>query len=514
MRYFPHYICKLRSMRQSQTKAKPKKVVIIGSGVAGLSCGIYSRINGYDTQIVDLHTKPGGQCTAWSRKGYRFDYCLHWVVGTARGPFYDIWHETGALNTQVEIVDHEASVKFMGETGDDFFIYTNLDRWEKYMKDMAPEDSVSITKMCNEMRKTFLVAPFANPPELRTIMELVKAMKMAPMMSIWTRHSKQSTQEYFKQLKFKNKRLLKFFNTFYAEEDFSAVVFLMMLAWFGQKNAGYPMGGSEPFTSRMAERFTGLGGNLVMGKRVTAIKVENDVAHGVCLDDGTEIVGDYIISAADGYNTIFELLDGRYVSKQITNAYENWKLFSPFVQISFGISKKIETDCVTQMVLAKGEFIGQTKLDLGYSIMNYAFDHTMAPEGKSVMVLRYDSAWELWEHLTDEQYRSEKKKIASEAASLMEKHFPGIAEFIEVTDIATPRTGVRYTGVWKGAYEGFLPSSKNIGKNIKMTLPGLKNFYMAGQWLFPGGGVPPAGQSGKWVAQLLCKKDRKKFKVK
>ncbi len=490
-----------------------KKIVIIGGGVAGLSCGIYARLNGYDAQIIDLHTKPGGQCTAWSRKGYRFDYCLHWVVGTARGPFFDIWNETGALNNQVEIVDHEISVKFLGEAGDDFFIYTNLDRWEKYLQEMAPEDRVPISKMCNQMRKTFLVAPFANPPELRTVMEIVKAMKMAPMMSIWMRHSKQSTKEYFKQLKFKNERLIKFFNTFYAEEDFSAIVFLMMLAWFGQKNAGYPMGGSEPFTSRMANRFTDLGGTLLMGKRVTSIVVNNDVAEGVLLDDGTRIDGDYIVSAADGFNTIFELLEGRYVSPQITDAYKNWKLFSPFVQISFGINKVIETDCVTQVVLARGESIGRTRLDLGYSIMNYAFDHTMAPEGKCVMVLRFDSAWDLWEHLTEAEYKEEKRIISIQAAAIMEKHFPGISEHIEVTDIATPRTGVRYTGVWKGAYEGFLPSSKNLGKNIKMTLPRLKNFYMAGQWLFPGGGVPPAGQSGKWVAQLLCKKDRKVFKT-
>jgi len=490
-----------------------KKIVIIGGGVAGLSCGIYSRLNGYDTQIIDMHTKAGGQCTAWSRKGYRFDYCLHWVVGTARGPFYDIWKETGALNDQVEIVDHEISMKFMGEEGDDFYIYTNIDRWEEYLISIAPEDRVPVSKMCNAMRKTFRVAPFANPPGLRTIAEYLGAIKMMPLMGIWIKHSKQACKDYFKELNFKNARMLKFFNTFYAEEDFSAMVFLMMLSWFGQKNAGYPMGGSEPFTSRMAKRFGDLGGDLTLGKKVQKINVEGDVVKGVTLHDGTVIESDYVVSAADGYSTIFDMLDGRYVTKQINEAYKSWKLFSPFVQVSFGIKKIINTECVTQFMLARHKMIGRTRLDLGYSVMNYAFDRTMAPEGKSVMVLRYDTPWELWEHLNDAEYRAEKELIATETLSLMEKHFPGISADIEVTDIATPLTGVRYTGVWKGAYEGFLPSSKNLGKNIEMTLPGLKNFYMAGQWLFPGGGVPPAGQSGKWVAQYLCKKDRKAFKT-
>jgi thioredoxin reductase len=29
-----------------------KKIVIIGGGVAGLSAGIYARLNGFDTEIV------------------------------------------------------------------------------------------------------------------------------------------------------------------------------------------------------------------------------------------------------------------------------------------------------------------------------------------------------------------------------------------------------------------------------------------------------------------------------
>jgi len=42
-------------------------------------------------------------------------------------------------------------------------------------------------------------------------------------------------------------------------------------------------------------------------------------------------------------------------------------------------------------------------------------------------------------------------------------------------------------------------------------LPKLKNFYMAGQWLFPGGGLPPAAQTGKWAVMLICKKEKINF---
>ncbi len=144
--------------------------------------------------------------------------------------------------------------------------------------------------------------------------------------------------------------------------------------------------------------------------------------------------------------------------------------------------------------------------------MNYSFDNTMAPEGKSVIVMRFESPWELWKDMQKEKYKEEKKKIAADCKKLLEKRFPGITEDIEVIDVATPLTDVRYTGVWKGSYEGFLPSAGNIMKKLDMKLPGLKNFYMAGQWLSPGGGLPPSAQTGKWTIRFICKKEKTAFK--
>jgi len=127
--------------------------------------------------------------------------------------------------------------------------------------------------------------------------------------------------------------------------------------------------------------------------------------------------------------------------------------------------------------------------------------------------MRYETPWEEWKNLTKEEYAAEKEKIRKDATMYLEKHYPGITPLIEETDVATPLTDVRYTGVWKGAYEGFMPSSKNLMDNLPPRLPGLKKFYMAGQWLFPGGGLPPAGQSGKWAVQYICKEEKKQFSV-
>jgi len=45
-----------------------KSIIIIGAGIAGLAAGCYGQMNGYRTQIFELHYNPGGLCTSWKRK--------------------------------------------------------------------------------------------------------------------------------------------------------------------------------------------------------------------------------------------------------------------------------------------------------------------------------------------------------------------------------------------------------------------------------------------------------------
>jgi len=489
-----------------------KKIVIIGGGIAGLSAGIYSAMNGFDTEIIEMHNVAGGQCTAWERKKYRFDYCLHWLVGTSKGAFYEIWKETNVINNETEIIDHEIHSRIFDKDRNEFIIYTDIDRWEKYLIMMAPEDTKSIGRMCNDMRKSALLSPFALPPELRNPLDYIRIIPvMLPIINLVRKFGRLTCKAYFDKLSFKNEKIKSFFDGLYGDRNFSALAFIFMLGWFNQKNAGYIKGGSFPMAQRMVEKFERLGGKISYKKRVEKVIVENNIARGVILTDGTTISSDYVISAADGYTTIYKMLEGKYISKKIDFAYKNWELFTPLVQVSFGINKVIKYSSPIIINISKDLKIGRTKLEYGYSIMNYSYDTTMAPEGKTAIVMRYESPWKLWENLEGDEYKNEKLQIEKDATGFLELEFPDITKYIEVIDVATPKTDVHYTGVKEGAYEGFMPSKENMMKSLGMQLPDLKNFLMAGQWLFPGGGLPPSAQTGKWSIQLICKKERQKF---
>jgi phytoene dehydrogenase-like protein len=75
-----------------------KSIIIIGAGMGGLSAGCYGQMNGYNTQIFEMHTLPGGQCASWKRKGYSFDACIHHLFGCSpSSKIYQLWNELGAM---------------------------------------------------------------------------------------------------------------------------------------------------------------------------------------------------------------------------------------------------------------------------------------------------------------------------------------------------------------------------------------------------------------------------------
>ena len=478
-----------------------------------MTAGIYAQKNGLQATIIEMHENPGGQLTAWERNGYLFDYCLHWLVGTDHGTYHEIWRETDAITDDVQIINHKTFVKMVDEEHGEFMIYNDLDEWEEYLINMAPEDERSLRKMCRMMRKGNRLDQFENPPGMRSVFDYFNSfLHIGSFFPVLLKYGKRNCRELFDDLGFNNKQLLFFLNKLFGGWDFSAIGFIVMLGWFHAKNAGYLKGGSSAMAKRIAEKFASLGGKFRFKSKVSEIIVENDTAKGVRLENEEIINADHVIGACDGHTILFEMLEGKYLNDQLKKAYTTWPLFTPLVMVSFGINDVIESENHITNYFKEGLSIGSTKVE-SYSIMNRSsYDPTFAPEGKTALLLQFESPWENWKDLSTIAYLDEKEAVRKDVVKLLEKHHPGITEKIEVIDVATPLTTARYTGVWKGAYEGFLPTS-DVLNGLPMKLPGLKNFTMAGQWLFPGGGLPPSAQSGKWAVKMLCEEEKVEFKA-
>jgi len=493
-----------------------KSIVIIGAGIAGLAAGCYGQMNGYRTRIFELHDKPGGLCTSWKREGYTFDGCIHWLVGSGAGSSFNrIWQELGAVQGR-EMVDHEEFVRVEGEDGKAFIVYTNLDRLERHMKELAPADAKVIEEFCGAARRftQFGGAMDDSAESSGPLAGIKAAFKILPFMPALIKYGKTSIQDF--AARFSDPFLRRAFATAFALPDFPIAGMLMTLAWMHDRDAGYPIGGSLAFAQAIERRYADLGGEIHYKSRVEKVLVKDDRAVGVRLADGSEHRADIVISAADGHATIFDMLGGRYVSDKVRGYYDELPIFQPIIQVSLGVARDLsnEPHMITYLLEEPITVAGETRERMG--VKHYCYDPTLAPAGKSVVVVIFESNYEYWRDLYQERerYEAEKQQIAITVIGQLEKRFPGVTGQVEVVDVATPMTYERYTGNWQGSMEGWLPTTRTAGMLIRgmdKTLPGLENLYMVGQWVEPGGGVPTAAMSGRKVIRMICKRDRRPF---
>ena len=121
--------------------------------------------------------------------------------------------------------------------------------------------------------------------------------------------------------------------------DFSMFFMLFTFAYLNNQNAGYPIGGSMPMSRALEKRFLDLGGEIRYKARVEKILVEKSCAVGIRLEDGSGYRAGRIISAADGHNTIYKMLDGKFKNESIEKMYREWKPFPPLVYVGIGVNR-------------------------------------------------------------------------------------------------------------------------------------------------------------------------------
>jgi phytoene dehydrogenase-like protein len=241
--------------------------------------------------------------------------------------------------------------------------------------------------------------------------------------------------------------------------------------------------------------------------------VENDRAVGVRLEDGSDQKSDIVISAADRHSTIFEWLDGKYVDDKIRGYYDRLPVFPPIVFVCLGVAADLgEEPYVISYPLKNRIRIGNSEHErIRVRIHNY--DPTLAPAGKTVLSVKIPTDYNYWNEIgrDRQKYEAEKAGVEEAVINAVAERYTEIKLKIEAVDVATPLTFVRYTGNWRASYEGWQFTRDTMRVKIKPTLPNLSNFYMAGQWLAPGGGLPGAALSARRTVKLLCETERIPF---
>src|SRR5690606_36953189 len=131
-----------------------------------------------------------GLCTSWHKGEFTVDGCAHWILGSDKGSgFYHMWKELLDLETipfhhhryRVAVELHKNQDKYGNKI---FYFYNNLDEFQNYMLDLAPEDEAVIKEYISDVRK---LQQFEMPPvmdELPLIPSIVRGIKMSRYLTL------------------------------------------------------------------------------------------------------------------------------------------------------------------------------------------------------------------------------------------------------------------------------------------------------------------------------------------
>lgn len=423
--------------------------------------------------------------------------------------------------------------RVVDEEGRAVTFYTDPDRLERHLNELSPEDAPLARTFCADIRRLAKnpMYPFLKPWPLMSMRERFKMiLGVLPDARLYARNAGLQMNAFCG--KFKSPLLRRSFpNIFFQDpEVFPLLPYMYNLACAHNKNAGIPQGGSLGLAKSVEKRYRDLGGEISYRAKVTRVLVDGDRAVGIELADGSRHYADAVVSACDGATTIYKLLEGKYVDQKIDKLYKEvmlqpQQIYPGGMSVFLGIDGQFgegEAHSTTYLLNPKDADALPAAVQRSLVVQHRSrYSNGIASAGKSVLHCTFFADFDYWKKLRKEnreQYRAEKRKVVHFIQDFRERRYPGLREKTEVVQVASPATTERYTGNYNGsilAWRSFSQAedlANSFTNEYGMKLPGLKNFYMAGQWV-SGGGLIRAASSGRFAVQFLCRDQKRPFQA-
>jgi all-trans-retinol 13,14-reductase len=492
--------------------------VIIGAGLGGLSCGAAFARQGFRPLVLEKHTKPGGYATTFKRPGgFVFDASLHSTTVSARNGVFDLIPGFPEIKG-VEFVPHRTLYRAIFPEDDIRVPDRDLPAYVASLAARFPEEKAGIEGLFDDMKGLASdvnklsaaggkidMARFAQdyPVLVRTLGKPWGAMVDARL---------------------KNPRLKAIVSALWGyfglpPSKLSPFYYALPTIGYLEQGGFYPIGESQKISDAFAAFIEAHGGKVMLRTPVDKILVKDGAAYGVKTADGREFTGKVVVSNANAPDTFRKMLDEPELVKATLARMDKLGIGLATFQVFLGLKK----DLVGEIGLKDTEVF----YNPGYDIeADYAavvrgdftdpgfgatlYDNLVkgySPEGKntlSLMTLQGYGPWEKYEADyfagRKDAYRAEKNRLADILIDKAEKVLlPGLRRAIEIREVATPLTNVRYTANPRGAIYGWDQTLDNSGRSRFPQRTPVKNLYLAGAWTFPGGGYGACIPSG-----LLC----------
>jgi prolycopene isomerase len=286
----------------------------------------------------------------------------------------------------------------------------------------------------------------------------------------------------------------------------SFVYFASVLAAYIRRGPAFPGGRSQALSAAFQNRFEELGGEARMNCGVARITTKDGRVSGVITDGGEHIECGWVISNADPISTCRDMIGAEKVPAKFFDRLRSSEVASSTINVYMGLACSHQDLGLTEHEI----FINEDyDFDSHYAVMravqspkgiavtcyNVVYPD-ISPPGTSIVVLTGLMFGKPWFQLQPDQYVETKNRIADAMINKAERVAPGLRDWIEVVEVSTPLTNMRYANTMEGSIYGFnQPPRDNMVWRMKHRGP-VEGLYFVGAWTQPGGGFEPAIMSG------------------
>jgi phytoene dehydrogenase-like protein len=495
----------------------PWDAVIIGAGLGGLSCAAAFARQGFKPLVLEQHSVPGGYATTFKRPGgYVFDVSLHSTSVGERAGVANLIQGFPEID-DIKFVPHKVLYRAVFPEHDIRVPHRDPDGYFRMLAGLFPEEKEGLEKLYQTM--TGLISDLTRYSEAAAggKINMATVPKDFPSLfqcfsSTWGRVQ----DSYLKDPKLKGiiTALWGYFGL--PPSKLASLYYIMPVVGYLRDGGYYPVGKSQAMSDAFVRMIEKRGGKVRLQARVKKILVKDHAAYGVQTEDGTEYTAKAIVSNANAYDTVRTMMDeGEFLKEYLARMDKFTASLSSF-QVFLGLKK----DLVGKAGIKDTELFWYPDYDHegGYraclegDVEKGGFGVTLydnlypgySPKGKNTVNLMTLQGYEPWKkYETDyfagkkDAYRAEKKRMADIMIAKAEAAFlPGLRDAIEVIEIGTPLTNVRYTGNYRGAIYGWDQTLDNVEPRRLGHKTPIKNLYLAGAWTRPGGGYGAVIPSG------------------
>ncbi|MEM9925191.1 MAG: NAD(P)/FAD-dependent oxidoreductase [Cyanobacteria bacterium P01_D01_bin.50] len=493
------------------------EVIIIGSGIGGLSCAAVLARYGFKVAVCESHSIPGGAAHSFTYNGFKFDSGPSLYSGLSYSPSnnplrqvldaigedcewanYDTWGcflPEGDFNTSVGAEQFcEILLKLRGQKA--------VNEWRELQRVMAPLANAAIAIPPIALRFDLGALQTAGKFAPSLIKHFFNVSKLTgPFSSIMDGVVTDSfIRNWLNMLCFLLSGLP-------ADGTSAAEVAFMFADWYRPGvMLDYPVGGAGALVDALVRGLEKHGGKLLLRSHVEEIIVENKRAVGVKLRGGEEIRASYaVISNASVWDTL-KLIPSKSLPQQFIEKRQATPECESFMHLHLGIdARDISDDLQCHYIFVKDWELGITApQNLVLISIPSVIESSLAPPGKhSIHVYTPgNEPYDLWQGMdrNSEEYRKQKETRAEIMWEALEKIIPDIRSRCEVTLIGTPLTHERYLRRNRGSYGPAIRAGKALFPGSNTPLKGL---MCCGDSTFPGIGLPAVAASGMIAANTL-----------